>query len=97
MLDGQIIYRDHDHFRLPGADVLYAALFKVFGVRAGIPQAKLILIGVVAVWLSIRISRALLAGGLPGKQTLLPGFLFLRFPSAITLTLPISGTARLPV
>jgi hypothetical protein len=83
MLDGQIIYRDYDHFTLPGTDVLYAALFKLFGVRAWIPQAMLILIGVVTVWLSIRISRALLVGGLPGKQILLPGLLF--------LTLPFSG------
>ena len=83
MLDSQIIYRDCDHFTLPGTDVLYAVLFKLFGVRAWIPQALLISIGLFAVWLSIRISRALLAGGLPGKQILLPGFLF--------LTLPFSG------
>src|ERR1700685_2978464 len=83
MLDGQIIYRDYDHFTLPGTDVVYAMLFELFGVRAWIPQAMLILIGVVTVWLSIRISRALLDGGSPGKQTFLPGFLF--------LTLPFSG------
>jgi hypothetical protein len=83
MLDGQIIYRDYDHFTLPGTDVLYAALFRLFGVRAWLPQAMLILLGVVGVWLSIRISKALLPGGLPAKQILLPGFLF--------LTLPFSG------
>jgi hypothetical protein len=80
MLDGQIIYRDYDHFTLPGTDVLYAALFKLFGVKAWIPQAMLILIGVVPVWLSTRIARALQAGELPGKQVLLPGFLFLALP-----------------
>src|SRR5580700_8022178 len=61
MLDGELIYRDYDHFTTPGTDVVYAALFKLFGVRAWIPQAMLILIGLVSVWLSIRIARALLA------------------------------------
>jgi hypothetical protein len=76
MLEGQIIYRDYDHFTLPGTDVLYAALFKLFGVRAWIPQAMLVLIGVVNAWLCIVISRKVLAGG----TLFLPGFLFLTLP-----------------
>jgi hypothetical protein len=79
LLEGQIIYRDYDHFTLPGTDVLYAALFRLFGVRAWIPQAMLLLIGVVNVWLSIVISGKVLDGG----AVFLPAFLF--------LTLPFSG------
>src|ERR1700680_2450997 len=38
MFEGQLTYRDYDHFTTPGTDVLYAALFKLFGVRAWVPQ-----------------------------------------------------------
>jgi hypothetical protein len=76
LLEGQIIYRDYDHFTLPGTDILYAALFKLFGVRAWIPQAMLVLIGVVNAWLCIVISRKVLVGG----ALFLPGFLFLTLP-----------------
>src|SRR5579864_2048134 len=56
MLDGEIIYRDYDHFTFPGTDVMYAALFKLFGVRAWIPQAMLVLLGASMVWLILLIS-----------------------------------------
>jgi hypothetical protein len=79
MFDGQLIYRDYDHFTTPGTDVLYAALFKLFGVRAWIPQAMLVLIGVVTAWLSIEISKKVIQG----LAAFLPAFLF--------LTLPFSG------
>src|ERR1700690_810185 len=45
MFDGQVIYRDFDHFTLPGTSALYLTLFKLFGVRAWIPQAMLVLVG----------------------------------------------------
>lgn len=35
LLQGQIIYRDCDYFTLPGPDVLYAVLFKLFGSEPG--------------------------------------------------------------
>jgi hypothetical protein len=76
LLEGQIIYRDYDHFTLPGTDVLYATLFKLFGVRAWIPQVMLVLIGVVNAWLGILISGKVF----DGRATLLPGFLFLTLP-----------------
>jgi len=76
LLQGQIIYRDYDYFTLPGTDVLYAALFKLFGVRAWVPQVMLILIGVISAWLSIVISRKVL----DGRASFLPGFLFLTLP-----------------
>jgi MFS family permease len=73
MLDGELIYRDYDHFTTPGTDVLYAALFKLFGVRAWIPQAMLIVVGVIIAWLSLGISRQVISG----LAAFLPGLLFL--------------------
>jgi hypothetical protein len=76
MLDGEMIYRDYDHFTLPGADVLYAALFKCFGVRAWIPQAMLVVLGASMVWLIIFISRKLMSG----TAVYLPALLFITLP-----------------
>src|ERR1700730_12919052 len=66
MLHGQLIFRDYDHFTLPGTDVLYMALFKLFGIRAWIPQAMLVLIGVLLACLSFVISRQLHGCGVRG-------------------------------
>lgn len=79
MLDGQLIYRDYDHFTPPGTDVLYLILFELFGVRAWIAPAMLILLGVSITWLSFRICETVMTGPI----VFLPGFLF--------LTLPFSG------
>jgi hypothetical protein len=76
MFDGQLIYRDFDHFPLPGTDVLYLSLFRLFGVRAWIAPAMLVLVGVTVTWLSIEISRKLMSGVI----VFLPGFLFLTLP-----------------
>jgi hypothetical protein len=78
MYDGQLIYRDFDYFTLPGTDVLYLALFKLFGVRAWIPQAMLLLVGVISTWLSIKIAAKVMSG----PAVFLPGFLFLTLPFA---------------
>jgi len=76
MLDGQLIYRDFDHFTFPGMQVWYLALFKLFGVRAWIPQVMLLLIGTAMAWLSFRISRTLMSGA----SALLASLLFLLLP-----------------
>ena len=78
MYEGQLIYRDYDYFTLPGTDVLYFVLFKLFGVRAWIPQMMLLLAGVVSAWLSIKITIKLMNG----RAVFLPGFLFLTLPFA---------------
>jgi hypothetical protein len=78
MLEGQFIYRDYDHFTTPGTDVLYALLFRLFGVKAWIPQAMLILVGVLMAWLSTVISKHVI----PGFAAFLPAFLFLTLPYA---------------
>ena len=76
MYAGQMIYLDFDHFTLPGTDVLYVVLFKLFGVRAWIPQMMLLLGGVTMIWLSVKISATVMHG----PAVFLPGFLFLTLP-----------------
>jgi hypothetical protein len=79
MLQGQLIYRDYDHFTLPGTDLLYLCLFRLFSVRVWIPQGMLVLLGLGISWLIIAISRKVLTG----PVVFLPALLF--------LTLPFSG------
>ena len=76
MYEGQLIYRDYDYFTLPGTDVLYLVLFKLFGVRTWIPQALLLLVGLISTWLSIQIASKLMRG----PAVFLPGLLFLTLP-----------------
>jgi len=76
MLDGQLIYRDFDHFPLPGTDVLYFVLFKVFGVRAWIAPAMLIVLGVSIAWISVKLSEKVMSGPI----VFLPALLFLTLP-----------------
>jgi len=76
MLEGQLIYRDYDHFTLPGTDVLYFALFKVFGVRGWIPDLMLLLTGALVAGLIMTISRRVLTGA----AVFLPSLLFLTLP-----------------
>ncbi len=76
MLHGEMIYRDYDHFTFPGTDVVYAALFKCFGVRAWIPQAVLVVLGASMVWLIIFVSQKLMGG----SSAYLPALLFITLP-----------------
>jgi hypothetical protein len=73
MLNGEMIYRDYDHFTFPGTDVFYAVLFKCFGVRAWIPQAVLVVLGGSLVWLIIIVSQSLMGGA----SAYLPALLFI--------------------
>jgi hypothetical protein len=76
ILEGQVLYRDFFQFLFPGTEFVYFALFKLFGVRAWVPNAALVLLGVGFVWTSLIISRRLLRGA----SIILPGFLFLAIP-----------------
>ena len=78
MLDGQLMYQDFDHFTLPGTSVLYLVLFKLFGVRAWIAPAMLIVLGVSTAWLIIRLSENVMSGPI----VFLPALLFLTLPFA---------------
>jgi len=76
MLAGEMIYRDYDHFTLPGTDVTYMALFRLFGVRAWIPQAVLIVLGTSLVWLIVVVSTKVMTLA----SSLLAGLLFVTLP-----------------
>ena len=76
MLNGEMIYRDYDHFTFPGTDLLYAALFKCFGVRAWIPQAMLVVLGATMTWLIIVVSQNVIGG----MAAYLPALLFITLP-----------------
>lgn len=76
MFDGQLIYRDYDHFPLPGTDVLYLVLFKIFGVRAWIAPVMLIFLGVSSAWLMLKLSEKIMSGPI----VFLPPLLFLTLP-----------------
>lgn len=76
MLSGELIYRDYDHFTFPGTDLLYAALFRIFGVRAWIPQAMLVVVGVAMAWLMMNIAKTVMRGAI----CVLPALLFLALP-----------------
>ena len=76
MLDGRMIYRDFFQFTLPATQALYFGLFKIFGARAWIPNAMLIVVGICMMWLMIYISRKVLRG----KVAFLPAVLFLVVP-----------------
>lgn len=84
MRDGEVIFRDFFHFLLPGVELLYLALFAVFGTAAWIPNVILMLLGVSLACLSIRISRPLMRGW----DVFLPGALFLplAFVNALNLS-----------
>jgi len=62
MLDGQMIYRDFFQITPPGTELVYFALFRLFGVRAWIPNALLVLLGLSLAWLCVFISRKVLSG-----------------------------------
>lgn len=84
ILQGKIIYRDFFELVTPGTDLLYAALFKVFGVRAWVMSACAVGVGLttflVITSIAVRIFQ--------GPMILLPGCLFLifDFSSASDLT-----------
>ena len=75
MLSGQMIYRDFFQFTPPGTELVYLSLFKVFGVRAWIPNAVLLALGLSLVWLTIFISHKIMSG----LTAYLPAILFLVF------------------
>ena len=76
MLHGQVIYRDFFEFTPPATEVFYFILFKIFGNRAWVPNATLILLGLSTAYLMIVIARKVISG----KAAYLPAALFLVVP-----------------
>jgi hypothetical protein len=73
MFQGQVIYRDFFEFSLPGTQVIYLLLFKWFGVRAWIPNATWVVLGIGLAWTCVVISKQLLSGA----SVYLPSLAFL--------------------
>lgn len=73
MLDGQVIYRDFFQFTPPGTELVYLVLLRLFGVRAWIPNALLIGLGLSLIWLCVFISQKVL----DGRAAYIPALCFL--------------------
>lgn len=73
MYEGELIYRDFFEFLTPGATLVNLLFFKLFGLRAWIPNLLIVLLGAGLVWVGVAISRKLMSPGV----ALLPGALFL--------------------
>jgi hypothetical protein len=76
MLRGEVIYRDFFQFTPPATEVFYFLLFKIFGVRAWIPNVTLIVLGLSITYLMVSISRKVISG----VAAYLPAALFLVIP-----------------
>jgi hypothetical protein len=62
IIDGEVMYRDFFHLTPPGAEVWYAALFSIFGVRLWILNFTILLLNLSLTWFVWRFSRQLLSG-----------------------------------
>lgn len=84
VLHGWVLYRDIFELVTPGTDLLYAAIFGIFGVHAWVIQACGLVFGVATFAVMTQIARRILQGPL----VLLPGTLFLVFDfnSALDMT-----------
>jgi hypothetical protein len=56
MLHGEMIYKDFYQYTPPGTDLIYVALFEIFGVRAWIAGAVVLLLGIGAFWICYAIA-----------------------------------------
>ena len=76
MARGQTIYRDFFAFTTPGTQTVLSLLFKLLGIRAWIPDAMLVVLGLGVAWLCVMISARLMTG----LSVILPALLFLSLP-----------------
>lgn len=77
IIRGEVIYRDFFHFISPGADLYYAALFRVFGEKIWIVNATILVLTVAQVCLLWFFSKRFLSGlavYLPSLIFLIAGF-----------------------
>ena len=61
MYEGEVLYRDFFDFTFPGSHSLYWALFSVFGSKYALANVVILLHGMAAAWLSLLISRKVIA------------------------------------
>jgi hypothetical protein len=60
LLYGQRIYQDFLQFTPPGTDLLYFALFKLFGFRIWVTNALVLALGVAVTWMCFSLARDLM-------------------------------------
>ena len=60
MLDGGQIYQDFFQFTPPGTDLIYLALFKVFGLNVWVTNVVVLVLGVALCWLCFVLARELM-------------------------------------
>ena len=62
LLDGEVMYRDFFYFLPPGAELYYAALFYLFGVKIWILNFTVLVLGVAQLYFVITFSKRLFSG-----------------------------------
>ena len=75
ILHGELPYRDFFTFVPPGTDLLYAAVFRIFGVHQWVAQGLIVVLGLLLTCAITWVS----SGVLNGRLVLLPALLFLVF------------------
>jgi hypothetical protein len=73
MLRGEVIYRDFSELTFPGMPALNFLLLRIFGMRAWIPAATLLIVGLTLTQLSAHIARRVVSG----PSIFLPGVAYL--------------------
>ncbi len=60
MLDGQRIYQDFFQFTPPGTDLIFLAMFKLFGLNIWVTNLTVLLLGVALCWVCFRLAGAIM-------------------------------------
>lgn len=81
LLHGEQIYRDFFEFTPPGTDLLYFAIFKLFGPRIWMPNWVVLALGMALCTLCLHISKSIM----PRAQAALATSLYLVFVIGMTL------------
>lgn len=77
MLDGEVIYLDFFHLAPPGAELVYAALFSIFGTKVWVLNIVILFLGLAQVWILWYFSRKFFSGllvYLPASIFLIVGY-----------------------
>ncbi len=60
MLNGQRIYQDFFQFTPPGTDLIFLAMFKLFGLNIWVTNLTVLLLGVVLCWVCYRLASSIM-------------------------------------
>ena len=84
ILRGQVIYRDFFQYTTPGADLVFAAFFRVFGASIWVTNLVVLVLGVVTACVGFSVSRKLMRVEMAAICTVL--FLVLIYGKALNAT-----------